>query len=155
MEEQNSAVNEIAKLREEREKWEVERKKAEEKKIKEEEEARFIQEQEKIKKKDKGKNIVIILLSAALVLLLLIWMVSGFMREMDAKLDAKDLEIAKQTKLIEEQIQLNDAYTKGVAEASMAITNQIVTSLNLQGFVEIDLPVGNNQTQMIKLGVIQ
>ena len=124
---------------EEKEKWELEKKKEEELKVK------------KIRKKERNKNITIICMIIALCVMFFGMIIVNYKNDFNKQLEEKD----KQIEEIKIQEQLGEAYNKGMTDASVIITNQIVAGLNAQGFIEIDLPIGNNQTQKVKLGVIQ
>ena len=150
-----NVVNEIEKIRLERERWEIEKRREEEAKLKAEEEKRLVEEREKEMRSSKGKNAIIGLLLTTLSVIVIIFLITNYTSGIREELEDKSVQLDEQNKTIELQNQIDVAYAKGVNDASVAIMSRMITSLNTNGFVEMELPIGMNQTQIFRLGIIQ
>jgi len=103
---------------------------------------------EKIKnKKVKINNLIVI---TAFVFIIFLSLILMYAYKTDFN---KEAEKINETLLKTEQIQ--EAYNIGARGVSLNLLNQIINNLNTKGYFEMDLPIGNNQTQKFKLGIIK
>ena len=109
--------------------------------VKKDEENQGWNKTHKPKKSGSGKNIVIGILVFILIILVSVCFTQQYKIE--------------NLSSINETAKLQLAYNQGASDLSLKVLNQIVSGLNNDGYFEIDLPSDNNQTKLVKLGVIQ